>query len=573
MKQLTYFVLRQDRKKLFAILLILWLGMNFFQAIFTEIMKDEAYYFLYGQNLAWGYFDHPPMIALMTCLSSLICKGNLSVRLVTVFVQFITLLIIWKLIDEEKPDAKKITLFFIISLSMVMFQAYGFVTTPDVPLLFFASLFLLVYRNFLQRESWLHVFLLAVTMAGMIYSKYHAVLIIGCIVLSNLRLIGRPKFWIAVLLTVLMLIPHIYWQFTMDFPSFNYHLSDRNRSFKWLFFFEYLPNQLVVFNPFTFGAMVYVFLRYKAKDLFEKGLYLLTVGFFFFFWLMAFRGHIEPHWTVVCTIPMIILIYRHSLHDRKLMGFVKRWILPSIILVLFTRVVFVTDWLPDHLDFYGKKEKNDAIQSVAGTLPVVFADESFQNPSSYRYFTGKESFVLSSIKSRRTQFDLWQQELAYQGRPVFICRYKDGLSKDYHVNGHSFTGYFAADFQSVNRVEIRYKIPPQVISQGDTLQIDFEMYNPTSNDIHFQHAEFPVTCKAVYIRHSKNTDNAGNKEIVLKDCELEHEISTLPAQTTITGSLKTVVPYFEPAVYNFALTLDNTICCARNSDFTKISLF
>jgi len=569
---LIYFMLRQDWKKLFALLLVLWLGMNLFQAVFTEIMKDETYYFLYGQNLAWGYFDHPPMIALMTCLSALICKGNLSVRLVTVFIQFITLLIIWKLIDEKKPDAKKVALFFIISLSMVMFQAYGFVTTPDVPLLFFASLFLLVYRNFLQKESWLHTFLLAVAMAGMIYSKYHAALIIGCIVLSNLRLIGRPKFWIAVLMTILLLIPHIYWQFSMDFPSFNYHLSDRSRRFKWLFFFEYLPNQLVVFNPFTFGATVYIFVRNKAKDLFERGLYFLTGGFFFFFWLMTFRGHVEPHWTVVCTIPMIILLYRRSLHDRKLMGFVQRWILPSIILVFLTRIVFVTDWLPEHLDFYGKKEKSEAIRSVVGALPVVFADESFQNPSTYRYFTGQESFVLSSIKSRRTQFDLWQNELAYQGQPVFICRYREGISNEYHINGHSFSGYFASDFQSVNRVEIKYKLPRQELFQGDTLQIDFEMYNPTSAAIYFRHAEFPVTCKAVYIRRLNSDDSVENKEIVLIDCELEHEIIILPANTTITGSLKTVVPSVKPSEYSFALTLDNTVCYAKNSEFTSIKI-
>ena len=149
MRELVNFVISQDRKRLFAFLLMLWLGMNFFQAIFTEIMTDETYYFLYGQNLAWGYFDHPPMVALMTWLSALICKGNLSVRFVTVFMQFFTLVIIWKLIDEKKPDTKKVALFFIISMSMVMFQAYGFVTTPDAPLLFFASLFLFVYRDFL----------------------------------------------------------------------------------------------------------------------------------------------------------------------------------------------------------------------------------------------------------------------------------------------------------------------------------------------------------------------------------------------------------------------------------------
>ena len=27
------------------------------------LTADEAYYWLWSQHLAWGYFDHPPMIA------------------------------------------------------------------------------------------------------------------------------------------------------------------------------------------------------------------------------------------------------------------------------------------------------------------------------------------------------------------------------------------------------------------------------------------------------------------------------------------------------------------------------
>ena len=572
MTKLTQFIIRQDRKKLFAFLLMIWLGMNFFQALFTEIMKDEAYYFLYGQHLAWGYFDHPPMVALMTWLSSLLCKGNLSVRLMTVFMQFFTFIIIRKLIDEKQPDAKKEVLFFVISMSMVMFQAFGFVTSPDVPLLFFASLFLLVYRDFLRNNSLPNTFFLALTMAGMVYSKYHAVLIIGCIVLSNMRLLMQPKFWLAGFLAVLLMLPHIYWQFAMDFPSFKYHLMDRSRTFEWLFFFEYIPNQLVVFNPFSFGAVIYIMLKYRAVDLFERGLYFLLTGLFVFFWAMSFRGHVEPHWTVVCTIPMIILLYRRSLHDHKLMRFVRQWILPSILLIFCTRIALITDLLPDQLDFYGKKEKNVAIQTVAGRMPVVFADESYQNPSSYRYFTGNESFVLSSLRSRLTQFDIWQRELAFQGQPVFICRQKDGYSNAYHINGYAFEGYYAADFQSVNRVEITYRLNSPEMFKGDTLQIDFEMYNPTSRPIHFQHAEFPVTCKAAYLIPSKNAKNEGTKENIFIDCEFDRTIETLPSNTTIKGRLTTVVPSVEPSEYAFTLTLDNTICCAKNSRFVRITV-
>ena len=568
---LTHFVIKQDWKKLFAFLLIFWLGMNFFQAILTEIMKDEAYYSLYGQKLAWGYFDHPPFIGIITFLSAFFFKGNLSVRFITVFIQFFTLVIIWKIIDEKNHEAKKVVLFFIISLSMVMFQAYGFVTTPDVPLLFFTALFLLAYRNYLKNETWHHTLLLALAMAGMIYSKYHAFLIVGFIVLSNLRLLIRPKFWMALCLTALLLIPHIYWQISMDFPSFKYHLNDRNRSFKWLYFIEYLPNQLVVFNPFTFGAVIYILIKHKARDLFERGLFFLIGGFLSFFWIMSFRGHVEPHWTVICSIPMIILLYQYCFIDNHLMRFVKKWILPSLILVFCVRIVFITDWLPERLDFYGKRDKSKAIESIAGNVPVIFTG-SFQNPSNYQFFTGNESFVLSSVDSRRTQYDIWQKELDYQGKPVFICQKKEGKSNDYHINGYSFSGYAASDFQSVNRIKIKYSLEQKEICAGDTLQINFEMDNPTSHDIDFRHSEFPVTCKAVYFLETGKEMEATNRRLLFYNCYLEQTLERLPANSTVAGSLKTIVPDFSPGDYPFALTLDNTICYANNSNFTKLTV-
>ena len=572
MKKLSYFILNQDWKKLFAFLLIGWLGLNFFQAICTEIMNDEAYYFLYGQNLAWGYFDHPPMVGLMTFISSYFFNGNLSVRFMTVVIQFFTLVLLWKLIDEQKPDARKVALFFIISASLVMFQAYGFVTTPDAPLLFFTALFLLFYRNFLKQSSWFNTLMLAVSMTGMIYSKYHAILIIGCIVLSNWRLLIQSKFWMAVLVTALCMIPHVYWQITMGFPSFQYHLSDRTRSFKWGYLLEYIPNQLVVFNPFTFGAVVYVLIKHKARDVFERGLYVLTVGLIAFFWLMSFRGHVEPHWTVVCTIPIIVLLYHNSLFDKKLMRFLKCWILPSLILVFCVRLVLVTDLLPKRLDFHGKNDKNKAIESVAGDLPVVFAGVSFQNPSTYHFFTGNESFVLSSMNSRQTQFDILQKELNYHGKPVFICQQKEGRSEDYHINGYFFSGYYATDFQSVNRIKINFSPECREVFKGDTLRIDFEIVNPTQHTIRFQHSEFPVTCKAVYALNVKNAKNVIKKEFHYFHCDFDSEIDELPPYSTIAGSLQTVVPDINPGVYPFALTLDNTVCCAKNSDLSALTV-
>jgi uncharacterized membrane protein len=299
----------------------------------------------------------------------------------------------------------------------------------------------------------------------------------------------------------------------------------------------------------------------KIENIFERGLYFLIVGFLAFFWLMALRGHVEPHWTVACTIPMIVLIYHHSLHNPKFMRFVTRWIAPSIILVLAARVLLFTHWLPLYLDLHGKEERNKAIQTVAGQLPVAFTG-SFQKPSDYHFFTKQEAFVLSGIHSRQTQFDIWKKEINHQGKPVFICSYIDGKSTYFEVNGYGFWGYRTENFQSVNRLKIKYSLPKQNVFAGDTLNIHFQIYNPTGCDIDFHHAEFPVTCKLALTA----------QVIELYVGTLNEDIDILKSGETLSRIFTTVVPELPAGNYQLAITLDNTICVTGNSNYVSIKI-
>ena len=52
-----------------------WLVLNGLQAAFMGIDADEAYYWLYAQHLQWGYFDHPPLVALSIRLGETLGHG------------------------------------------------------------------------------------------------------------------------------------------------------------------------------------------------------------------------------------------------------------------------------------------------------------------------------------------------------------------------------------------------------------------------------------------------------------------------------------------------------------------
>ena len=547
--------------------IFIWFVVNLLQGIFTEIQEDEAYYAIYGEHLAWGYFDHPPMVGLMTFLSSIFFSGALGVRFFTIVASCLSLLVMWRIttlnsilsspIDSSQrtnqrwndmgdPNSKLSTLnsqlFLIIAFSIVMFNIYGFVTTPDASLILFSALFLLVYQCYLDDKSWKNALLMGGTMALMVYSKYHAFLLLGLIVLSNLKLLKDGKFWVACLLALALLTPHILWQFNNDFPSIKYHLAGRNEAFKWSYFFEYLPNQLLIFNPFTVGAIVYVLFKHKPwiasscllamthkpnahdpqkvgcdviaskakqssertpQEVFERGLCFVIIGFFFFFWLMAFRGHVEPHWTIACVIPMVVLLYRKALIDEKLKKYTKFVILPSLLLVLAFRVLLLTP-LADRFGYHGKESSYLAIEQVAGDRPVVFRG-SFQEPALYHYFTGKESSTMQSYYDRMTQYDLWQFDKVWIGKPVFVCGPVNGRSQLYQVGDIEVEGFLCDDFSSANRLVTTFEITnagnekTPVFHHGDTLHIDFSIYNPCEAAIDFQHKDFAKAIKAHYL--------------------------------------------------------------------------
>jgi hypothetical protein len=550
-------------KKLFLLLIAAWFVVNMIQALFTEVLSDEAYYGLFSKYLDWGYYDHPPMVALFIRISSFFFSGNLGIRFMTVLLQLGTIYLIWKMSDSGEPDPQKVINFFILAGSLTLFSVYGFIAAPDGPLLFFTALFFLAYKRFIADYRWTAVLLLSVSMAGLVYSKYQAVLVIGFVVLSNLKLLKIYRFWLASVLAVIFLSPHIYWQISNNFPSFQYHLVDRSEGFRLKFLLEYLPNQLAVFNPLTIGAAVYVMIKYRPSGQFERSLWFQIIGFISFFWLIALRGHVEPHWTIACSIPMILILSGKSNTDPGLGSYVRRFILPSIILLLIIRILAMTNLhVIKYLAFSGKEEKYKMIESEAKELPVIFTG-AFQRPSLYTFFTGKEAMVISSLYSRQTQFDIWQFEKKYHNKPAFICLNPKGNSQIYSSDTLQFGGFIADSLQTVNRMRIFFSLDETTFHPGDSVKMSFSMQNCYDYDIDFGHRQFPVEFCMVFLK---------GDEIYVNQVSPAEPVGIIPGRDTVSGNLSAVIPSLYDGNYHFGLSLNTIFGPSLNSRFIKIRI-
>lgn len=431
MNQLTYAV----KNNRFIILLLVWGIIDLLCAMLCDIHADEAYYRLYGQFLDWGYFDHPPMVALMTNVSDWIVGGSsliakkLSVRLVTVLLHMATVFVIWKTLRiQDRSNKSTQNIFFLVAGSMVMFCAYGFLTAPDSPLLFFTALFFYAYRRYLEKPSWKDICILSLAIAGLAYSKYMAVLLIGLVVLSNLRLLREWRLWLAVGIAAVLLVPHLYWQYTNNFPSITYHLVDRSMGYKFLYTLEYLPNQLVVFNPLAYILMIWLSIRsISSKDAFKRSMSWTILGFQVFFLIMTIRGHVEPHWTMLTSIPAIVFLVEEwestPMHTHSL--FAKQWVRTTMVvmfgLVMVARGVLMMNVLPARTGLANLKPYYDAIHTASEGLPVIF-DGSFQRASLYRFYYDDKATVVRQKYDRYTQYDLLHLERGLLGKKVCLMR-------------------------------------------------------------------------------------------------------------------------------------------------------
>src|SRR2546425_13281024 len=68
-----------------SVLILALIGLRLLAAAWTPITFDEAYYWMWSKHLAGGYYDHPPMVAVVIRLGTLIAGDTeLGVRLVSI---------------------------------------------------------------------------------------------------------------------------------------------------------------------------------------------------------------------------------------------------------------------------------------------------------------------------------------------------------------------------------------------------------------------------------------------------------------------------------------------------------
>ena len=382
--------------------LAIWTGLNLWQSVSTELLHDEAYYWVYSQNLAWGYFDHPPGVAIMIWLGQWL-PGELGVRLTTILTSSAIFAFLYYWIKPER----KVT-FFLFLGSITIFHVGGFVIAPDIPLIALSCLFLVVFERYLQSDTWLHAVILGVVCALLMYAKYHGAILILCAIASQLRLLRRPSFWALSIMAVLLFLPHLYWQWTHDFVTFRFHLFERgSRGFRWVFPLNYVGSQILIYGPLAGFLIVAAVRSWPRVSPMHRVHRCIVIGVFAFFFLNSLRGRVEANWTAIALPSLIYLSWKAFENRPALMKWVTRLALPSIVLIMGMRLCFAFPILLESkfVETHNWGDFATRIEGVAEGRKIVFAN-SYQQAAKFWFYSGEPAYSLNEPIYKGNQFDL-----------------------------------------------------------------------------------------------------------------------------------------------------------------------
>ena len=401
---------------LVALLLAAWWVLNLLQAAFTGLANDEAYYWYYSRHLDWGYFDHPPMVALLIWLSSW-APGLLEIRFFSTLLQPLYLLLFWHAIRPAAATRRDAVLYVLLCFSQPLLQLYGFLAVPDAPLMFSTALFLWSYRRFHRSASLGNAALMGLSVALLGYSKYHGALVVALVLLSDLKLFKHWQLYAAGIIAAVLLVPHLLWQQSHDWVSLQYHLVGRNAwDYQPTFTLEYIVIALAVFNP----LWLWHYVKGAKGALCDGGLrragLFLTAGFLLFFVVATLRGRVQPQWLLPAALPLTAMLFKAGRTSK----YVRTAAIVCAVLFVAVRIVVVAN--PFHLrgELWEGRGPYYKVATLADGRPVQFLG-CYSFAAKYAYYTGNPTHCSTYFYYRDNQWQYDTVDRTFAGRETVVA--------------------------------------------------------------------------------------------------------------------------------------------------------
>lgn len=412
-------------------------------AAIVPLFPDEAYYWEWSRRLAGGYFDHPPMIAVLIAGgTALFGDTPIGVRILPVLAGSSAGLAIaltaWELAGARAAR------FAAYTFAVLPLAAAGLIlATPDAPLLTAITWTLYASVRALgapigsaAATRWWLVGGLAIGVA--MASKFTGVfipfaLLLALLIHAPLRARFRePGPYLAVLVASLVMVPVLMWNESHDWIAFRFQLghglgtSVRETLLRREL--NLVGGQLALVTPILFGLLIAAVVRALKAPREDRRFALATIATFcaLFFVYSATRRNVEANWPAIAWIPALVVLAAARTGSRSVWEWRGVAFAGVLSIILLVHVVFPILPLPARRDQVSLAHGWDAMaryvdsartaHMTAASAPASDATVATTHLAANRYqdaamlalhLPAHDSVTALNLGGRRNQYDLW----------------------------------------------------------------------------------------------------------------------------------------------------------------------
>jgi 4-amino-4-deoxy-L-arabinose transferase-like glycosyltransferase len=331
---------------------------------------DEAQYWTWSQQLDWGYYTKPPMIAwIISLTTTLLGDAEWSARISSPILHggtsFCCALIADKLYGKAAAFWAGITF---LTLPAVSFSSC--IISTDVPLLFFWSASLYVLIQNLESRSYAWSALLGITIGLGLLSKYAMAYFFICTLISccfskeHRWFLKSSQALLSLAIAAVIISPNVFWNMNQDWVTVT-HVGDninlKGELFNYHQMISFLGEQFGVFGPILFCILIWIIISLLRNKIERKETWLLSfvLPILIIVTVQAFISRANANWAATAYIGGTILVTGWiTISGRK-------WVLKASLCLHFLTMLIIIFYSLGLPGFYPPL-KSDPLRKLRG---------------------------------------------------------------------------------------------------------------------------------------------------------------------------------------------------------------
>ncbi len=324
--------------RLFAVALSALLGLRLVALYFngTDLFFDEAQYWYWSLEPAFGYYSKPPLIAWIIRASTDTCGlSEFCIRLPSPILHTLTAIAVFAIGQRLYSTRTGVIAGLVMATLPGVSVSAGIIST-DVPLLLFWAIALYAFAALFDTKSWWPALLLGVAIGAGLNAKYAMAWFFLCAIVyiamtPERRSISRDvRLYAALAIGIAMIVPNVVWNASNSFATLS-HTADNAKWGGSLFHpvkaLEFFGAQFGVFGPVLFGALLIIGWRawkYKLPEA-DRLLLAFCLPIIAIITLQAFLSRAHANWAAVAYVAASVLVTATMIRDVE-----WRWLRASL---------------------------------------------------------------------------------------------------------------------------------------------------------------------------------------------------------------------------------------------------